>query len=50
MNKIIRYFKFQWSFIKGYLLEIKLKIKKILNECYKIKYMLKLVFGVFYIE
>lgn len=28
MNKIIRYFKFQWSLIKGYSLETKLKIKK----------------------
>lgn len=33
MNKIIRYFKFQWSLIKGYSLETRLKIKKISNEC-----------------
>lgn len=50
MNKIIRYFKFQWSLIKGYSLETKLKIKKISNECHKIKHMSKLVSGALYTE
>lgn len=50
MNKIIRYFKFQWSLIKGYSLETKLKIKKSSNECHKIKHMSKLVSGALYTE